>query len=68
MAYLGPVKCEKLVQYFIKHGWSGPYRVRKHRFMIKGYLRLRLPDIPEDQLINVEMLRRILLQAGVDLD
>ncbi len=67
-SYLAPVKPEKLRQYLVKHGWAGPCRVNHYEFMVKDDLRLRLPAIPEDELIGVELLKRLLLMAGVELD
>jgi hypothetical protein len=68
MRELAPVKPQRLVDYFNKHGFTGPYRVEKHRFMIKGELRLRLPATAEEELIGVPMMRRILTIAGIKLD
>jgi len=67
-SYLVPVNPEKLRQYLVKHGWEGPCRVGKHSFMVKSELRLCLPDTPEDDLISVDLLKRILIMAGVSLD
>jgi predicted RNA binding protein YcfA (HicA-like mRNA interferase family) len=67
-SYLAPVKPEKLRQYLVKHGWEGPCRIGKHSFMVKNDLRLRLPDTAEDELISVDLLKRILLMAGVELN
>ena len=67
-SYLGPVKPEKLRHYLVKHGWTGPYRVNRHDFMVKENIRLRLPDTAEDELISVDLLKRVLLMAGVELD
>jgi len=66
--YLGPVKPERLRQYLLKHGWEGPYRAGRRSFMVKSDLRLCLPDVAEDELIGVDLLKRILIMAGVELD
>jgi len=64
---LGPVKREELVQYLRTLGFEGPYSGRKHQFMIKGVIRLRLPN-PHQRDIGKELLSRILKQAGIDKD
>ncbi len=69
MARLLPVKPKRLIDFLKeKQGFSGPYRVDKHQFMVKDQLRLRLPDIADDEMIGVEILQRILPIAGVRLD
>jgi len=64
---LGPVKREELVQYLRTLGFEGPYSGRKHQFMIKGVIRLRLPN-PHQRDIGKELLSRILKQARIDRD
>jgi hypothetical protein len=68
MREVAPVKPQRLVDYLNRHGFDGPYLVEKHRFMIKGEMRMRLPDTVEQDLIGVQMLRRILTLAGIKLD
>lgn len=67
MPRLGPVKREELVQYLRTLGFEGPYSGRKHQFMIKGVIRLRLPN-PHQRDIGKELLSRILKQARIDRD
>ena len=67
MPRLGPVKREELVRYLRTLGFEGPYSGRKHQFMIKGVIRLRLPN-PHQRDIGRELLSRILKQAGIDRD
>lgn len=69
MAILVPVTSRKLTEFLIqKQGFRGPYQVDKYRFMVKDNMRLRIPDIPENELIKLEMLRCILTMAGVKTD
>jgi len=69
MAMLVPVTAGKLTEFFTqKQGFSGPYQVEQYRFVVKDNLRLRLPDIAADELIKLDMLRRILTMAGIRLD
>ena len=48
-------------------GWDGPYKGGKHWFMIKGQQRLIIPK-PHRGEIGVDLLRRILRQAGISHD
>lgn len=45
-------------------GYEGPHGGGKHLFMIKGDLRLTIPN-PHKQEIGVDLLQRILKQAGI---
>ena len=64
MPRLGPIKREELVLYLRALGFEGPYSGRKHQFMIKGVVRLRIPN-PHQRDIGKELLSRILKQAGI---
>ena len=67
MPRTGPVKRADLIGYLQIMGFEGPYSGRKHQFMIKDTLRLRLPN-PHRGDIGGELLLRILKQAGIDRD
>ena len=67
MPRLGPIKREELVQYLRDLDFEGPYSGRKHQFMIKGVVRLHIPN-PHQSDIGRELLSRILKQAGIDKD
>jgi predicted RNA binding protein YcfA (HicA-like mRNA interferase family) len=64
---LGPIKRAELIRYLQILGFEGPYSGGKHQFMIKGMIRLRLPN-PHQRDIGRELLARILKQAGIDRD
>jgi predicted RNA binding protein YcfA (HicA-like mRNA interferase family) len=64
---LGPIKREELLRYLRALGFEGPYSGKKHQFMIKGMVRLRVPN-PHQRDIGKELLSRILKQAGIDKD
>jgi len=64
---LGPIKREELLRYLRALGFEGPYSGKKHQFMIKGMVRLRIPN-PHQRDIGKELLSRILKQAGIDKD
>jgi len=64
---LGPIKRVELIRYLQILGFEGPYSGGKHQFMLKGMIRLRLPD-PHRRDVGRELLSRILKQAGIDKD
>ena len=67
MPWLGPIKREELLRYLRALGFEGPYSGKKHQFMLKGVVRLRIPN-PHQSDIGKELLSRILKQAGIDKD
>jgi predicted RNA binding protein YcfA (HicA-like mRNA interferase family) len=64
---LGPIKRAELIRYLQVLGFEGPYSGGKHQFMLKGMIRLRLPN-PHKRDVGKELLSRILRQAGIDKD
>lgn len=64
MSKLAPVSHRELVYKLRKLGFQGPYRGGKHLYMVKGSLRLAIPN-PHKQVIGVALLSRILKQAGI---
>jgi predicted RNA binding protein YcfA (HicA-like mRNA interferase family) len=64
MPRLTPIKRKELIRKLKNFGFLGPYIGGKHQFMIKGELRLTLPN-PHKQEIGVDLLRRILKQAEI---
>ena len=67
MPQLGPIKRAELIRYLQILGFEGPFSGGKHQFMLKGVIRLRLPN-PHRRDVGRELLSRILKQAGVDKD
>lgn len=67
MPRFGPVKRRDLIRCLRQIGFEGPYSGRKHQFMVKGGLSVRLPN-PHQSDIGKELLRRILRQANIKLD
>ncbi|MEA1872788.1 MAG: type II toxin-antitoxin system HicA family toxin [Chloroflexota bacterium] len=67
MPRLGPIKRVELIRYLQILGFEGPYSGGKHQFMLKGTIRLRLPN-PHRRDVGRELLSRILKQAGIDKD
>ena len=67
MPHPGPIKRVELIKYLQILGFEGPYSGGKHQFMLKGVIRLRLPN-PHRRDVGRELLSRILKQAGIDKD
>ena len=65
MPRFGPIKRRELIHYLGVLGFEGPYSGRKHQFMIKGEIILRLPN-PHQSDIGMEFFSRILKQAKID--
>lgn len=65
MPAFGPIKRRELIYYLRQIGFSGPYSGGKHQFMIKGQLRVRIPN-PHKEDIGKNLLMRILREAGID--
>ncbi len=64
MAALGPVSWRELISGLRLFGFAGPYSGGKHLFMIRGSLRLAIPN-PQRTEIGIELLSRILKQAEI---
>lgn len=65
MPPFGPIKRTDLIRALRTLGFEGPYAGGKHQYMIKGTLRLTLPN-PHLGEIGSALLARILRQAGID--
>jgi len=64
MTRLPPIDHADLVAGLRRHGFEGSYPGGKHLFMIKGDLRLTLPN-PHRHAIASPLLARLLRQAGI---
>jgi len=62
---LRPVSRRELVARLKALGFSGPYTGGRHQFMVRGSIRLVLPN-PRRGEIGVDLLKRILRQAGIE--
>lgn len=67
MLPFGPISRRDLVRYLRKAGFEGPYVGGKHQYMVKGELKLALPN-PHQMDIGRGFLAKILQQAGIDQD
>ena len=64
MPALRPIKRNDLINYLKQLGFTGAYSGGKHQFMIKGQLRLTLPNLHQSD-IGINLLSKILKQAGI---
>jgi predicted RNA binding protein YcfA (HicA-like mRNA interferase family) len=64
MSPFSPVARRELIARLRRLGFTGPYAGAKHEFMVRGDLRLRLPN-PHSGDIAAPLLTKILKQAGV---
>jgi predicted RNA binding protein YcfA (HicA-like mRNA interferase family) len=67
MPPFAPVKRRDLIQALQRAGFAGPFTGGKHEFMVKGELRLVLPN-PHRGDIGKELLLRLLRQAKISRD
>jgi predicted RNA binding protein YcfA (HicA-like mRNA interferase family) len=65
MPAIGPIKRRDLIANLRRVGFSGPYSGARHEFMVKGELKLYVPN-PHEGDIGRALLLRILRQAGID--
>jgi len=59
-----PTKRKELIKALKQANFEGPYTGGKHEFLIKGELRLILPN-PHQSEISKDLLARILRQANL---
>ena len=64
MPVLGPIKRKDLISILKQLHFEGPYSGGKHQFLIKGNLRLTIPN-PHQSDIGANLLFKILKQAGI---
>ena len=64
MAKFGSISRRDLIEYLRQSGFDGPYQGGKHQFLLKGTLRLTIPN-PHQGDISVDLLGKILKQAGI---
>lgn len=64
---MNPVNRRELIQRLRKLGFTGPQAGGRHSFMIRGQLKLRIPN-PHKGDISVGLLKEVLRQAGITED
>lgn len=65
MPKLGPIKRRDLIRYLRELGFEGSYAGGKHQYMVKGEVKLVIPN-PHHSDISRDLLIRILRQAKID--
>ncbi len=65
MPPFGAISRRDLVKTLRNYGFEGPYSGKRHQFMIKGNITLRIPN-PHQSDIGKPLLIRILRQANID--
>ena len=66
MPRFGPTTRTELLRCLRQLGFRGPYAGGKHQFMVKEYLRVRIPN-PHRGDIGKNLLRAILREAGISV-
>jgi predicted RNA binding protein YcfA (HicA-like mRNA interferase family) len=64
MLHDGPMTRSDLIRGLRQLGFHGPYSGGKHQFMVRGSLRVRIPN-PHRGGIGKNLLRAILKEAGI---
>ena len=67
MSKLSRVSFNELVRKLRALDFEGPFSGGKHLFMVKGDLRLTIPN-PHRQDIGIDLLKRILRQGEIQRD
>jgi predicted RNA binding protein YcfA (HicA-like mRNA interferase family) len=63
-----PIARRDLIRKFRNLGFSGPYSGGKHQFMVKGELKIRIPNPHQAGEISDSLLGEILRQVGISKD
>jgi predicted RNA binding protein YcfA (HicA-like mRNA interferase family) len=61
----GAIRRRDLIRALRQLGFDGPVSGTRHEFMVKGALKLRVPN-PHEGDISADLLARILREAGID--
>jgi len=67
MPPFGPIRRSDLIRNLRQLGFEGPYSGGKHQYLVKGQIRLVVPN-PHQGDISRDLLTRILRQAGIERD
>lgn len=67
MPAFAPIKRRDLIRYLREVGFSGPRSGGRHEFIMKGRLRVYIPN-PHEGDIGRELLAKVLRQAGITRD
>ena len=67
MSRLAPVSRQEFISLLKELGFNGPHSGGKHQYMIRGSLRLTVPN-PHKKEIGIDLLSRLLKQANISRD
>ena len=67
MPAFGPIKRKDLIRNLRQFGFEGPYSGGRHQFMVKGEIKLYIPN-PHRGDVSRGLLAKILRQAGIERD
>ena len=67
MPRLGPVPWQELIRRLRRFGFEGPFSGGRHPYMIRGDVVITIPN-PHRKEISVDLLTRLLRQAGISRD
>ena len=67
MPAFGPTSRSDLIRYLRRLGFEGPYAGGRHQYMVRGTLKLAIPN-PHENEIGQDLLARVLRQADVSRD
>jgi predicted RNA binding protein YcfA (HicA-like mRNA interferase family) len=62
-----PISRREIIRRFKALGWEGPCAGGNHAFMVRGQLKVRVPN-PHGADIDWSLMKRILQQADVSSD
>lgn len=65
MPPFGPVTRRDLIRALRELGFDGPYSGGNHQYMVKGEVKLFIPN-PHGGVISRALLARLLKQGGID--
>jgi predicted RNA binding protein YcfA (HicA-like mRNA interferase family) len=60
-----PISRRKLIRRFRQLGFSGPFSGGRHQFMVKGDLKIRIPNPHGSGDVSDALVNEILRQAGI---
>jgi predicted RNA binding protein YcfA (HicA-like mRNA interferase family) len=67
MPFFGAISRRALLEALQKAGFEGPFIGKRHAYMRRGTVKLIIPN-PHKGDIGVDLLHRILRQAGISRD
>lgn len=64
----GSITRKELIRKFHRLGFTGPQAGKRHQFMQRGQLKVRIPNPHRKADIGEALLKEILRQAGISLE